>query len=101
MQRARWHRVQVLTRRSSRLVELDSKLAWFPKIWMGVSVENDEYVSRIDDLRKTHAHVKFLSQKTLLGALPNLDLEGIGWGIVGGESGPNARPMDLGWVIDL
>jgi protein gp37 len=68
---------------------------------MGVSVENNDYTFRIDHLRETGAHVKFLSLEPLLGPLPNLRLDGIGWVIVGGESGPGARPMDLDWVRDI
>lgn len=66
---------------------------------MGVSVESAKYVDRIDDLRRTHAHVRFLSLEPLLGPLPDLDLRGIHWAIVGGESGPKARPMDAAWAI--
>jgi protein gp37 len=101
MRRARWHRFQVLTKRSGRLAELDPKLGWAGNIWMGVSVESDAYRSRIDDLRATHAAIRFLSLEPLLGPLENLDLGGIDWVIVGGESGPGARPMNPGWVIDL
>jgi protein gp37 len=98
--RAHWHRFQVLTKRSDRLAELDTNLEWAPNIWMGVSVETDEYLSRIDDLRATTALLKFLSLEPLLGPL-RLDLRGIDWVIVGGESGPMARPMDPAWAIDL
>ena len=101
MRLAHWHRFQVLTKRSERLLELDPKLNWAPNIWMGVSVENEEVVSRIDCLRKTNAHIKFLSLEPLLGPLPNLKLKGIDWAIVGGESGPHARPMKKEWVIDI
>jgi protein gp37 len=101
MSRARWHRFQVLTKRSERLAELDLQLTWTPNIWMGVSVEADQYRSRIEDLRQTHAHTKFLSLEPLLGPLPDLDLEGIDWVIVGGESGPKARPMKSEWVTDI
>ena len=88
MGRANWHQYQILTKRSKRLLELDGQLSWQPHIWMGVSVERQDYLSRIDDLRQTHAHTKFLSLEPLLGPLPNLDLSGIDWVIVGGESGP-------------
>jgi protein gp37 len=98
---ADWHRFQVHTKRSERLIELDEELTWASNIWMGVSVEADKYRSRIDDLRKTHAQTKFLSLEPLLGPLPNLDLDGIDWVIVGGESGPRARPTKAEWVIDL
>jgi protein gp37 len=101
MRRARWHRFQVLTKRSERLAELDCQLEWTPNIWMGVSVETDKYRSRIDDLRTTHALLKFLSLEPLLGPIRKLDLSGINWVIVGGESGPKARPMETGWATDL
>jgi len=101
MRRAHWHRFQVLTKRSERLAELNEKLTWAPNIWMGVSVESDDYCTRIDDLRVTHAHTKFLSLEPLLGPLHRLDLRGIDWVIVGGESGPRARPMEPAWAIDL
>ncbi len=101
MVQAEWHQFQVLTKRSERLAELSPILSWAPNIWMGVSVENETYVSRIDDLRRSSADVKFLSLEPLLGPLPNLDLRDIDWVIVGGESGPGARPMDAEWVTDL
>ena len=101
MRLAHWHRFQVLTKRSERLLELSPQLIWQNNIWMGVSVENDDYTFRIDHLRKTKAQTKFLSLEPLLGALPRLNLKGIGWVIVGGESGPGARPMDPAWVIDI
>jgi protein gp37 len=101
MNKAHWHRFQVLTKRGERLERLSPLLNWTPNIWMGVSVENANYVSRIDQLRSTPAHIKFLSLEPLLGPLPNLDLEGIDWAIVGGESGYGARPMLLDWVKDL
>ena len=101
MWRAHWHRYQVLTKRSERLLELSPKLEWAPQIWMGVSVENKDYVRRIDDLRKTGAEVKFLSLEPLLGPLHKLNLRGIDWAIVGGESGPGARPVDPAWVTDI
>lgn len=101
MRRADWHRFQILTKRSGRLLELDPSLPWADNIWMGVSVENGDYTFRIDDLRKTRAAVKFLSLEPLLGPLPNLDLDGIGWVIVGGESGIGARLMNPSWVIDI
>src|SRR5438445_8970521 len=87
MTRAYWHRFQVLTKRSDRLAELSGDLEWPENVWMGVSIETDEYCRRVDDLRKTAARVKFLSLEPLLGPLTNLDLSGIDWVIVGGESG--------------
>jgi protein gp37 len=101
MARAYWHRFQVLTKRAERLEELSSALTWTSNIWMGVSVESARYRSRIDSLRRTGAQIRFLSLEPLLGPLPDLDLTGIDWVIVGGESGPGARPMPPEWVTDL
>ncbi|MBI5238299.1 MAG: phage Gp37/Gp68 family protein [Deltaproteobacteria bacterium] len=101
MQKAHWHTFQVLTKRSKRLMELSLELTWTPNIWMGVSVENQDYTYRIDHLRETGAMTKFLSLEPLLGPLPDLNLDGIDWVIVGGESGPGARPVDASWVIDI
>ena len=101
MRRANWHVFQVLTKRSGRLLELSPMLPWAPHIWMGVSVETLQYAPRIDHLRQTGAMVKFLSLEPLLGPLPGLNLEGIDWVIVGGESGPGARPMDPAWVLEI
>lgn len=101
MRSANWHTFQILTKRSERLLELNCSLQWMPNIWMGVSVENSEYKFRIDHLRETAAYVKFLSCEPLLGPLPHLNLNGIDWVIVGGESGPGARNMDPDWVIDI
>ncbi len=101
MRRAHLHRFQVLTKRSDRLEELAPQLPWEPNIWMGVSVESDHYRGRIDELRQTGAKTRFLSLEPLLGPLHELDLRGIHWVIVGGESGPGARPMDPAWARDL
>jgi protein gp37 len=101
MRRAHWHRFQMLTKRADRLLALDAQLSWAPNVWMGVSVESVKFIERIDDLRRTHAKVKFLSLEPLLGPLPNLNLRKIDWAIVGGESGPRARPMDPAWVTNL
>lgn len=101
MRRATWHRFQLLTKRSERLAALDARLEWPANVWMGVSVENSDYLERVDDLRSTRARVKFLSLEPLLGPLPKVDLRGIDWVIVGGESGPGARPMDPAWALDL
>ena len=90
-----------MTKRSGRLLESDPQLSWNKNIRMGVSVETEKYTFRIDHLRKTTAHFKFLSLEPLLGPVPNLDLSGIDWVIVGGESGPAARPMQPGWVLDI
>ena len=101
MRRAHWHQYQVLTNRSVRLLELGPHLEWSPQIWMGVSVENEHYLDRIDHLRRIAAHVRFLSLEPLLGPLRKLQLRGIDWVIVGGESGPGARPVDPAWVTDI
>jgi protein gp37 len=101
MRKASQHQFQVLTKRGERLLELNKKLKWAPNIWMGVSVESKKYAFRIDLLRATDAHVKFLSLEPLLGPLQNLELSGIDWVIVGGESGPKARPMDPVWVREI
>ena len=101
MRRANWHQFQVLTKRAERIGDLSPKLKWQPNIWMGVSVENEEYLYRIEHLRKTRAHVKFVSLEPLLGPLPKMNLGGIDWAIVGGESGPGARPMNPDWVTDI
>lgn len=101
MKRADWHQFQILTKRSGRLLQLDSSLEWPGNVWMGVSVETERYQHRIDDLRQTSAAVKFLSLEPLLGPLPALDLTGIDWVIVGGESGLRARPMNEEWVLEI
>ena len=101
MEKASWHRFQVLTKRSERLLELSNELVWPNHVWMGVSVENPDYQNRIDDLRMSGAQVKFLSIEPLLGPIPEMDLSGIDWVIVGGESGPGARPIEPEWVVDI
>lgn len=98
MNRASHHQFQVLTKRSARVLELSGQLPWAPNIWMGVSVESENYVHRIDNLRRTGAAVKFLSIEPLLGPLPRLNLDGIQQVIVGGESGTRVRPMEEQWV---
>ena len=101
MNKAHWHRFQVLTKRSERLLDLSPQLHWASNIWMGVSVENKDYIYRIDQLRETHASIKFLSIEPMLGPLDDINLNGIDWVIVGGESGPGARPMNSSWVISV
>ncbi|MDX2053612.1 MAG: phage Gp37/Gp68 family protein [Polyangiaceae bacterium] len=95
------HRFQVLTKRPERLAELAGRLHPTPNVWLGVSVENAKYTSRIDHLRRVPAKVRFLSIEPLLGPVGTLKLEGIHWVIVGGESGHGARPMDAAWVRDI
>jgi protein gp37 len=101
MRRTDRHTYQILTKRSERLLELDPDLEWASHVWMGVTVESADYAYRIDHLRATHAAVKFLSLEPLLGPMPDLDLGGIDWVVVGGESGPGARPMEPGWATDI
>ena len=101
MRRAHWHRFQVLTKRSERLPVIDAVLDWPSNVWMGVSVESSSYVHRIEHLAATHARIKFLSLEPLLGPLPELPLENIDWAIVGGESGPHARPIETTWVTQI
>jgi protein gp37 len=95
------HVFQVLTKRSDLLLKYNKSLKWGNNIWMGVSVENDKVLNRVDDLRQTDAKVKFLSCEPLIGPLFNMNLENIDWAIVGGESGPKARPMEEIWVWDI
>ena len=101
MNKAHWHRFQVLTKRAERVAELSDFLNWSDNIWMGVSVENRNFVHRIDYLRDTKARIKFLSLEPLLSPLKNLNLEKIDWVIVGGESGFKARPIKENWVVDI
>lgn len=100
MQVANWHTFQVLTKRARRLVELAPDLPWPSNVWVGVSVERKDYLWRIDCLRQVPARVRFLSCEPLLGPL-DLDLKGIHWVIVGGESGPGARPMKEEWAQSI
>jgi len=101
MCQASHHRFQALTKRSHRLLQLSPKLPWPENVWMGVTVEDAGCVFRMDHLRQTPAVIKFVSFEPLLGPIPNINLEGIDWVIVGGESGPNARPMKPAWAIDI
>ncbi len=101
MRQAHWHTFQVLTKRSARMLELSPSLPWPANVWLGVTVERADYRFRIDDLRHVPARVKFLSLEPLLGPLRGLDLRGIDWVIVGGESGPGARPLQTRWALDI
>ncbi|MHC4757698.1 MAG: DUF5131 family protein [Planctomycetota bacterium] len=101
MRQARQHQFQILTKRAERLAELSPELCWLENIWMGVTVEAADYKYRIDYLRYTGAKIKFLSLEPLLGDLGELNLDEIGWVIVGGESGPGARPIEIGWVRNI
>lgn len=95
------HVFQILTKRSARAAELASELDWSENIWMGTSVEDDRVRGRIDDLRSIPAFVRFLSCEPLIGPIKNPDFSDIHWVIVGGESGPKSRPMNVQWVRDL
>jgi protein gp37 len=95
------HTYQVLTKRDKRLLEVQEQLKWTKNIWMGVSVEDEKVVRRIDSLRQSKAAVKFLSLEPLIGPLPSLNLEGIDWVIVGGESARTPRPMKQEWVFEI
>lgn len=102
MNKATWHTFQILTKRPFELLRLAEELQWTPNIWMGVTVESYRYVHRIEALRNVPARVRFISFEPLLSAIPiTTSLEGIHWAIVGGESGPGARPMDRKWVVGL
>jgi len=101
MAMAKHHTFQVLTKRSTRLAELAPRLPWPDNIWMGVSVEKSDYLYRVDNLLQTSASVKFLSCEPLLGSLGAMQLAGIDWVIVGGESGPGARPMFPEWALEI
>ena len=101
MGKADWHTFQVLTKRSERLMQICERINWPSNVWMGVSIENQDYLYRIDHLRETKAKTKFLSLEPLLGRLSNINLNLIDWVIVGGESGPKARKMDTDWVIEI
>ncbi|MFQ5628816.1 MAG: DUF5131 family protein [bacterium] len=101
MHKASWHQFQILTKRSERLLELNWRFDWPQNVWMGVSVENSDFLYRVDHLRQISSKIKFLSLEPLLEPLENLNLECIDWVIVGGESGNKARPIKQEWVDDI
>ena len=101
MNRAPQHTFQVLTKRPGRAAVLGRRLRWTPNIWMGTSIESNRWIGRLTHLRKIGAQTRFLSLEPLLGPLPDLDLHGVDWVIVGGESGPRARPMEADWVREI
>lgn len=101
MNKASRHRFQILTKRSERLLEISPKVIWTKNIWAGVSVENRDYLYRMDHLRGVAASVKFVSMEPLIGPVGVVDLTGINWVIVGGESGPGARPIEANWVREV
>ena len=98
MNQASHHTFQVLTKRPARVSGLNSRVRWTPNIWLGTSIESEDWLGRLDFLRETDAQTKFLSLEPLLGPLPGLTLEGVDWVITGGESGPGSRPMHAEWV---
>jgi protein gp37 len=98
MHEAHWHSFQILTKRADRLAEIASSLPWPTNVWMGVSVESPPYLGRVKKLKNVPAAVRFLSVEPLLARVPSLELTGIDWVIVGGESGPGARPMEADWA---
>lgn len=101
MEKAHWHTFQILTKRSERLKLLAPMLEWPDNVWMGVSIESQKYVYRIDDLRIVPSAVRFLSVEPLINRINTMNLKGIDWVIVGGESGPKARPLEYEWVIKI
>ena len=101
MKECHWHQFQVLTKRPERTAELSKALPWPTNVWMGTSVESVMYTHRARTLKEVPAAIRFLSVEPLLGRIPKLPLEGIDWVIVGGESGPGARPMEPEWVTEI
>jgi protein gp37 len=101
MRKASWHRFQVLTKRSERLLHINQSIDWPENVWMGVTVENADCMYRIEHLRNTRAFIKFLSLEPLLGPLHDMNLINIDWVITGGESGPGARPIKVDWARDI
>lgn len=101
MRKANWHQFQILTKRSERMLQFVPQIDWPPNVWMGVSVENNDYMCRIEHLRQTSACVKFVSFEPLIGPILDLNLGGLDWVIVGGESGPGARPIKEEWVLEI
>ena len=101
MEQCPQHSFQVLTKRSDRMRQLAAKLPWPRNVWMGVSVEDSRVFYRIDDLRHVSAAIRFLSCEPLIGSLAGIDLRGIHWAIVGGESGPHSRSMEIEWVREI
>lgn len=101
MNKANWHNFQVLTKRAERLEKIAPKLNWTPNIWLGVTVESDEQKKRIPYLINTPAHIKYLSIEPMITEIKDLSLDNINWVIVGGESGPGARPIQENWVTEI
>lgn len=101
MRKAHWHTFQILTKRHERLIELSNLIDWPSNVWMGVTVESGEYLERVDCLRKVNSAIRFLSIEPLIGRIGKINLSGIDWVIVGGESGPGSRVMLKDWIIEM
>ena len=101
MRQASWHEFQILTKRAERLADLSPKIDWPQNVWMGVSIEDSRVIDRADALREVPATIRFLSLEPLIGPIPNLNIEGLDWAIIGGESGNEARIMEPEWAVDL
>jgi len=101
MGKASWHKFQILTKRANRLRDLSNQLFWPHNVWMGVSVESNSFNFRVNALKETAAKIKFVSFEPLINSCCKTDLKGIDWAIVGGESGPGARPMKKEWVTEI
>jgi len=101
MEQSSKHVFQILTKRPERMRDVAANLSTLPNVWLGTSVESRDYLGRLDELRATRASVRFVSFEPLIGDLGNLDLQDIDWAIVGGESGPQSRPMDPRWVTAI
>jgi protein gp37 len=101
MRQADWHIFQILTKRSERMASLASKIDWPENVWAGVTVESADYYDRLDDLRSVPAALRYVSVEPMLGPMPDFPLDGIDWIILGGESGPGARPIEKRWVVDM
>jgi len=95
------HTYQILTKRSQRMAEVSQQLEKLPNVWLGVSVESEDFVGRLDDLRNTNALIRFVSFEPLLDAVGPVNLSKIDWAIIGGESGPKARPIEEAWVEEI
>jgi len=95
------HTFQLLTKRPERMAELASELNWTPNIWQGVSVENEKHADRITLLKEVPAQIRFISFEPLIGCVGSIELDGIDWAIVGGESGPHSRPIESDWVLNI
>ena len=101
MNKADWHIFQILTKRTKRLIEIDKDVEWTENIWMGTTIEDSNVKDRLLDLKRVPALYKFISFEPLLSSINIIDLTGIDWVIVGGESGPNARLMKKEWVLEI